>query len=237
MPTSYNGWAAGSRETANVVVQTVPGTDVTLPVNKDAADLLVWVAHQFDTRVETLSPEWCWGWANRTVRGSTTVTSNHASGTAIDLNAPKHPRGVAVRDTFTAAQVATVHAILAEVNKGQRMVDWGGDYRVSPPDGMHFELASHVTAADLRRTMLRLSGGDKPTGKPPTLWMRGPKRPAWTAYLQRLLKQHGEQVKVDGKFGPTTRAALVSYRRKHRIRPYRPGVAGPKVWKALGHRW
>lgn len=34
-----------------------------------------------------------WGWASRPIRGDSDI-SNHASGTAIDLNATKHPLGV-----------------------------------------------------------------------------------------------------------------------------------------------
>lgn len=237
MSVSYNGWTAGSREDAHVVVDTVPGTKVVLPVNKAAAPLLLWVAEQFNLRVEKLHPEWCWGWADRLVRGSTTRTSNHASGTAIDLNAPKHPRGTAPTANFTKGQLSAIHAILAEVNEDQRMVDWGGDYRISPKDGMHFELSSQVSHADIARTMERLDNADP--GKPPTLWMRGPKRPKWTRKLQRLLNASGDvgRIEVDGDFGAATRLAVKRYRRAHKIRPYAPGVAGSKVWRSLGVKW
>jgi hypothetical protein len=130
---SYNGWNAGTRETAKVVVRTVPGTNVALPLNRDAADLLVWVAEQFHETVEPLHSGWCWGWADRLVRGSTKV-SNHASGTAIDLNAPKHPLGK--KGTFTASQERRIRAIVAKAGA----VTWGGDYQ-QRTDEMHFEIS------------------------------------------------------------------------------------------------
>lgn len=81
-------------------------------------------------------------------------------------------------------------------------------------------------------------GGSKLTGKPPTLWMAGPNQPEWTKELKRLLNLHGgEHLPVDGRFGKPTREALVRFRRANKIRPYRPGVAGPAVWRALGWKW
>lgn len=76
-----------------------------------------------------------WSWANRNVRGSDTQVSNHASATAIDLNALKHPRGV--KGTYTAAKKAAVRKILARYGG---VVRWGEDYVKSPVDGMHFEI-------------------------------------------------------------------------------------------------
>lgn len=149
MTTSYNGWTAGTREAAGVVIKTVPGTSVALPLNKDCADLLVWVAEQFHETVEPLNPGWCWGWADRLVRGSTRV-SNHASGTAMDLNAPKHPLGK--RGTFTAVQERRIRAIVAKA----AVVTWGGDYRARA-DEMHFEISDGATRAQVRAAYAKVS--------------------------------------------------------------------------------
>jgi peptidoglycan hydrolase-like protein with peptidoglycan-binding domain len=46
---------------------------------------------------------WCWGHAYREISGSTTL-SNHASGIAIDINAPRHPLGAS--GTFSSTQVS-----------------------------------------------------------------------------------------------------------------------------------
>lgn len=93
----------------------------------------------FHERIERLdNTTWDeWGWAVRPVRGQTSGYSNHSSGTAEDLNATKHPRGVSTRSTFTAAQVERVHERLD--GRMERTLRWGGDYH-STPDGMHFEI-------------------------------------------------------------------------------------------------
>src|SRR5690606_27057234 len=74
-----------------------------------------------------------WGYAERPIRGSS-VISNHASGTAIDLNATKHPLGAS--GTFTSTQVTRIREILAVTRNHVR---WGGDY-TGRKDEMHFEI-------------------------------------------------------------------------------------------------
>ena len=229
MTTSYNGWTAGTRDQAGVVVRTVPGTSVALPVSVAAADVLVWVADQFNRKVEPLRPDWCWGWANRTVRGSTTVVSNHASGTAIDLNAPKHPRGTA--NTFTPAQVQVIRAILEQA----KVVTWGGDYKRSPIDEMHFEISTGVTPDEARQAGVRLTGPrDR---KPPTL-RPGTNLRGWTRRLQAALNDKAGHVgdfpiTVDGVYGPATVAAVKRYKRRRHMFPA-TGTCGSRVWRSLG---
>jgi hypothetical protein len=110
-----------------------------IPVRKgDVATVLVWCAQRWHATVEPLVWPGCWGYADRNVRGSTTVISNHSSGTAIDLNAPAHPRGVPAKQTMTPAKIAACRAI---VNTSGGVLRWGGDYTApSLPDAMHFEI-------------------------------------------------------------------------------------------------
>ena len=93
-----------------------------------------------------------WSWAVRPVRGSVTMISNHASATAWDLNATKHPRGV--HGTFTTAQVAAVRRILADVP----VFRWGNDYVNAPIDSMHFEI--NATATEVAAARTKLEGTD-----------------------------------------------------------------------------
>jgi hypothetical protein len=119
----------------------------------DVATVLRYVATQFNAHVEKLHAGWCWGYHLRPIRGQTSGYSNHASATAIDLNAPSHPRQSANRYTgFNSAQVATIHSILAELGG---IVRWGGDYVNPPYDGMHFEI--NATAAAVHTVALRLT--------------------------------------------------------------------------------
>lgn len=99
------------------------------------------VARRFNAEVETITVGSSWGWAYRPIAGSTDI-SNHASGTAIDLNAPRHPLGAS--GTFTAAQVAVIRDILREVSPAVR---WGGDYS-GRKDEMHFEINTTKARVD-----------------------------------------------------------------------------------------
>lgn len=122
----------------------IPGTTIKLRVRPgDVATILLDVAARFHREVEHLDlngePDE-WGWANRNVRGSTTTISNHASGTAIDLNATRHPRGV--KGTFSPAEKAVVRKVLRRYHDprtGHSVVRWGEDY-IHTIDGMHFEI-------------------------------------------------------------------------------------------------
>lgn len=155
MATSQNGWPVNPARRS----RHVPGTeDVRVTVaDGPAGDVLIHVLAEFDRRVESLDLDSTrgelddWGWANRPIRGGT-ATSNHASATAVDANATRHPLGV--RGTFSSNQVREIHAILAEVDN---VVRWGGDYS-GRVDEMHFEINAELAA--VRAVAARLSQED-----------------------------------------------------------------------------
>jgi hypothetical protein len=76
-----------------------------------------------------------WGYSSRRIAGST-LWSNHASGTAADLNALQHPMGTPTKATFTYREIVRIHNRLRMYTD---CIRWGGDYR-SRPDGMHYEI-------------------------------------------------------------------------------------------------
>ena len=146
MSTSQNGWSANDRSV--IATYTVPGTAQKISMRRgDVATVLLYVASRYDREVEPLHVGWCWGYAERNIRGSSTTLSNHASGTAIDLNAPAHPLGTEPTSNYSSSEISAVHRILdACVIDGVRVVRWGGDYS-GRKDGMHFEInadAAHV---------------------------------------------------------------------------------------------
>lgn len=132
---SHNGWPASQdRKAIGITSHTVPGTKLKLACAEAAAPLLVNFAAEFHAQVEKIdkgTPD-DWGYAFRTIRGSDVHVSNHASGTAIDLNATKHPLGK--RGTFTKAQEKTIRELCKKYG-----LRWGGDYQVRA-DEMHFEV-------------------------------------------------------------------------------------------------
>lgn len=153
MATSQNGYAANDVNLTSS--RLIPGTDRKIRVRKGAAgDLLLWVASQFDRSVEDIDPGILddWGYAERPIRGGVTL-SNHASGTAIDLNATRHPLGTDPRDNFTPGQIGVIRTI---VNATEGCVRWGGDY-TGRKDPMHFEIVRDEAAC--ARALARLNGG------------------------------------------------------------------------------
>lgn len=77
-----------------------------------------------------------WGYAFREVRGFSATLSNHSSGTAMDINATRHPLGK--RGTFAARQMRKIRGRLHwAAYRGT--IRWGGDYH-NRADEMHFEI-------------------------------------------------------------------------------------------------
>jgi hypothetical protein len=87
-----------------------------------------------------------WAYAYRMVRGNPTKLSCHSSGTAIDLNATKHPLGKA--GTFPAEKIPMLRALAKKYG-----LKWGGDFK-SRPDDMHFEVT--VTPVKAKEIITKL---------------------------------------------------------------------------------
>lgn len=138
MPVSQNGWPVSPNAAdLGLVPFSIGGVNFGQVRGGKVYELLHYVATQVHNRVQKANQSWgCWGYSYRMNVNSPGVWSNHASGTAIDYNASMHPNGSPTYSNWTAAQIAEIHKILAEV--GGR-VRWGGDYH-STPDAMHFEI-------------------------------------------------------------------------------------------------
>jgi D-alanyl-D-alanine carboxypeptidase/Putative peptidoglycan binding domain len=161
---SQNLYPANDRSV--IVSFSIPGGKVAL--RKGAVgELLAEFARRWHTDVEPLVWPGNWGYAERPIRGSTTVLSNHASGTAIDLNAPKHPLGTDPRTNMSPAQIAAVRRIVADSDGCLR---WGGDY-TGRKDSMHTEAmkAEAACAAVLARWRGQPVAAAAPTGGMATL--------------------------------------------------------------------
>jgi hypothetical protein len=150
---SHNGWKA-SKDAAELNIISVPieGTKIKVRCAKAVAPLIAGFCAEFHKLIEPIDGGALddWGYCFRMVRGSTDKLSNHSSGTAIDLNATKHPLGKA--GTFPNEKVPMIRALA----KKYGMI-WGGDFR-SRPDEMHFEIA--ITPAKAAALIGSLSKGD-----------------------------------------------------------------------------
>jgi hypothetical protein len=134
--TSPNGWPSSEdRKALGIESFTVPGTKIKFACAKAVAPLLVNFAKEFNELVEPIDQGQLddWGYAFRMTRGSDRVLSNHSSGTAIDLNAIKHPLGKS--NTFNKDQRNIINLLITKYG-----LAWGGNYK-KRKDDMHFEIA------------------------------------------------------------------------------------------------
>lgn len=158
MRTSQNGWPASKDpDEIQIISKRVPGTGLKLRVAAPVAPLLLAFARDFHKEIERINEGQLddWGYAYRDIRGASTL-SNHASGTAIDLNATQHPLGA--ENTFTDEQARTIRRLCRKYG-----LRWGGDYR-NRKDEMHFEIALNAAqVANVIRTLGLEKDGDEET--------------------------------------------------------------------------
>lgn len=168
---SYNGWSASPNLAIRPLVVSGESFSPGIRDDDDVFTVLQHLALQLDERVEPIvRADWHqaddWGFNYRPTTGGGSL-SNHASGTAIDYNATRHPYNVAASANFTSAQIREIHKILNEIvdDSDARVLAWGGDYQ-SHPDAMHFEVAANKTrvaqaARRIKEMDMALSPEDK----------------------------------------------------------------------------
>lgn len=157
MAVSQNGWPAPPPSLATFpwITGKVRSGDVYTVFN--------YLATRFNSEVERINKGWSWGYDPRPIRGSTTL-SNHASGTAVDFNAPAH--GLGLSGTFSAKQTAAIQQILRDLDGKVR---WGGNFK-GRKDEMHFGI--YTDAAGLRPLAAKIKAGEMP-GQAPD-WVPSP---------------------------------------------------------------
>jgi hypothetical protein len=149
MEKSYNGWTASRnpRDFGGIAPLVVAGESFSPGVRQGAVwTVLRYVAEQMNRRVEPIyKPGWHdaddWGFNYRPNRNDNNL-SCHASATAIDYNATRHPNGK--RGTYSNVQVMEIHAIMREC---ESVVRWGGDF-TGTADEMHFEICKGDAAVE-----------------------------------------------------------------------------------------
>lgn len=199
MATSQNGYTANDR--GLIGTYTVPGSTRKLALRMgDVSVVLLDLAAWFHATIAPIDEGVLddWGYAERTIRGSATTLSNHASGTAIDLDATRHPLGV--HGTWTPEQKTLIHARL-DLYDG--VIRWGEDYddptRGGVPgsriDGMHFEI--NAGAAAVCRVADRIRSG---TLAPPAV---GPALPPDEPTKDEPMSPIDIRIAPDGSFRGT----------------------------------
>ena len=156
MTKSQNGWPASpDQKEIGIKVFKIKNTDRKMRLQKDAGVILAAFAAEFHAQVEPIDEgEYDdWAYCYRNVKMSDSTLSNHASGTAIDLNATKHPLGM--QNTFTKQQAATIRELCKKYG-----IRWGGDY-TKRKDDMHFEIVETPEQVKQRIKDMKLKKGAK----------------------------------------------------------------------------
>lgn len=233
---SEAGWRMCNRDECDLV--RIPGLEYTntAPLRKGAPLTILgaWM-YWYDRNVEEItSPVWGWSATNAV------ASSNHLSGTAIDVNAPKYPWGSSAVNHMSPNKIS-------KIREGLRLFEgsvfWGQDWGRRDP--MHYQCGWRENngrngefAAKLRSGYLGIySGGSTP---PP------PSAPSVGIYAQRgsvganvsRLQQFMNRafraysrLAVDGDFGPATEAVVREFQKRVGIE--RDGIVGPITLRNL----
>lgn len=147
MRKSQNGWPVLEHGSPLLHVWVIPAKSGTFTItlrNGSAglvlAHYLLWFADVIEPVLGKILDDW--GHAVRAVRGMTTGYSNHASGTAFDVNSLRHILGK--RGTYARWQYLRMRARLALYAGCIRL---GIDYK-NRPDEMHGEINKSLPACE-----------------------------------------------------------------------------------------
>lgn len=145
MTVSLNGWPVPPKK---LVTMAVPGAARRLTLAVDAAPLLIALASDYHKTVRPLDKGATdeGGYNNRDANGAPGRKSNHASGSAMDLNWSEEGRQGGAWGKKFFAQAKTKLAIAVLKKRYGSCVQWGGDWRAQ--DFMHWEIKPGVSYAD-----------------------------------------------------------------------------------------
>lgn len=240
MAVSQNGYRANV--VADTQIYTVTASGRTMRLRKGSTGaMLAHMVRWFDEHIRDVDPGVMdeWGYAARNIRGSSQV-SNHASGTAADVDATKWPLGSTASKYLTDAEIAKVHEQL-KVYEG--CIRWGADY-TGRKDPMHFEINRNQATVDrVWAKILAAGGGAAPAPSAPSTpgiqYEARVDAPLGSrilhlgsvgsdvGYVQRW---HG--LKDDNAYGPVTEAAVKSTQERNHVEV--DGRVGPVTWGLMG---
>lgn len=155
---SQNGWPVLHGTSALLHVWVIPSRSGTFRLrlrSGSAGFLLAHFALWYADSIEKVAGKVLddWGWAARPfVRGSDTQITNHASGTAEDLNATQHPLGKVTLKPWARVKIRARLLIYSGCIRG------GLDY-AHRKDEMHYEINKPLSSCE--QTARRLLGTDR----------------------------------------------------------------------------
>lgn len=164
-PTSYNGWPAITRanDPRLTVITPVRGRSFRVCAG-DVAVVFDWLIRRYHQEVDPIDGGQLddWSYAYRAVRAGASL-SNHASGTAVDLNALKHPFNTSAAKSMTRAQIAACRRLIADsIVDGKPVLRW-----LEGHDPMHWEINRWSAGGD-RTRVAKLAARIRATTTRPT---------------------------------------------------------------------
>ena len=149
---SQNGWTASAdRNAIGVKNFIVPGTTRHFAVASAVAPILIAFAAEFHKKIEKIDVGTYddWGY-NFALIPNQKDYSNHASGTAIDIDATLHPWKKS--KTFSIRKTIKLRRIVKKYG-----IRWGGDYTSGWKDEMHFEITETPLKVKARIAKMKLT--------------------------------------------------------------------------------
>lgn len=143
MTVSLNGWPVPPKK---LVTFKIPGTKRAVTLDADAGPVLVALAADYHKTVRPIDvgPWDEGGYNNRDARNAAGKKSNHASGTAIDLNWSEEGAQNSAWGKRFFATVKAKAAIAILRKRYGAVLFWGGDWRTFK-DYMHWEIKPGVS--------------------------------------------------------------------------------------------
>lgn len=142
MTVSLNGWPVPPKKLKTFKV---PGADRKLTLDQDAGRVLVALAADYHSTVRAIDKGRVdeGGYNNRDANGAPGKKSNHASGSAIDLNWSEEGGQGSNWGKKFFSDVKNMTKVSVIKKRYGSVVQWGGDWRAK--DYMHWEIKPGVT--------------------------------------------------------------------------------------------
>lgn len=210
--TSINGWSVITSNTDPLLeTAKIPGTNITICGRSRVLPLFLALAAEYNTTVAALREGECGMWNPRKARMAN-AWSDHASGTAIDLNW-NHEGAMGAKGgmvTMTAAQIKECRRL-----RDKYQVVWGGDYHNQNAwDPMHFAIKPGYGLVAVGLVISSLGIKADGTVKPALNNIMS--NSVIINMTQRALnKTMAAGLVVDGILGPKTSAAIKDAERKY----------------------
>lgn len=144
MTSTLNGWAYPAKR---LVTKQVPGTKRNLTLNYECAPLLLAVASDYHRTVRPIDKGTVddAGYCDRDARAAVGRKSNHANGTAMDLNWSEEGAQNSAWGKKFFSSIKARAAIAVMKKRYGSCVQWGGDWNAH--DYMHWEIKPGVSPA------------------------------------------------------------------------------------------